>query len=472
MRKFHMERERLKREFIANPDRFIDAFLDLIELNKKLETRIIYLEGQLAKNSSNSSKPPSSNGFKKTKSLRKPTGKKPGGQKGHKAGNLAPVQKPDIIERHKVCFCKQCGKSLSNQPATGYDTRQVFDLPPQKIIITEHSAETKQCSCGCYNTASFPEGVTQKVQYGPHITAQIVLMNTGHFIPVQRTQEYFKDLCGHIISTGTIINMLTRASQGLEHFEKGIKKALINSSVLNGDEPAIQVGKKLHWVHSLSTSKMVLYNIHQKRGRKAMDEFGVLPYFNGVLVHDFWKAYFFYTFLHAMCNAHILRELKFEEEERKQSWAKKMALLLISMKKKVESISVPKRSPFLQHALLRYDKIVTSGLKANPKISQNGKRGRTAQSSTRNLLERLRDYRAEILLFTKRKDIPFDNNLAERDIRMVKLKSKISGCFRSIEGAKAFFRIRGYIATARKQGISMYEALVALADGRPLTLLC
>ena len=475
-----MERERLKREFLADPDRFIDLFLELVAQNKILadrcsflENRVAELESRLAKNSSNSSKPPSSDGLSKplkTKSQREHSGLKPGGQPGHTGSNLRQVNKPDLIVTHKTCRCGKCGRSLHKTVVLNIARRQVFDIPPQRVEVTEHQAEEKQCVCGYITAASFPEGITQAVQYGANITAMALTLSATQFVPFGRIREFFAEVFELKMSAGTIARMISRAYHRLESFEQDAKDVLLDSAVAHSDETGAGVSGKLHWIHALCTKNVSLFLPHARRGKEAMKAFGVLLKFRGVLVHDFLRAYFAFDVLHAMCNAHILRELRFEYEEMGQQWAKSLKRILLVLKNKAEELKEPWRSPLVQRYIRTYDRIVAKGLCINQAPKPSGRRGRTKQSSARNLLERLRDHREDILRFALHAGVPFDNNLAERDIRMVKLKLKVSGCFRSQEGISAFCRIRSYAATIRKRGIGMYGAMVALANGHPLAL--
>ena len=433
---------------------------------QQLEARIKELEDQLSKNSRNSSKPPSTDEFDKPapKSLRKKTGRKAGGQKGHEGTNLKMVESPDAKELHQVKVCVCCQKSLRRQKADSIERRQVYDLPPLELIITEHQAEVKRCSCGHVNRADFPPGVSHYVQYGPSIKSLVVYMQDYQLLPYERTKEFVQDVFGHQLSTGTLYNIRQYAFDQLATFEERLKALLTVAVVAGFDETGIRIMAQRLWLHSCSTSRHAYYEPHAKRGRKAMDAIGILPEFKGIAIHDFWKSYYQYACEHGLCNAHLLRELTFVKERHNQAWADELAGLLIKMKAaKERAIAKGKRA--LSAATLSryrslYEDLVQKGLKANPyKPPPKKKRGRKKKTKPRNLVERFRDYADDILRFFYDFKVPFDNNFSERDIRMMKVKQKISGCFRSFDGAKFFARIRSFIVTSRKQNVNVFKAL-------------
>lgn len=445
---------------LAEKDRIIFA----------LEKRVKELEDQLSKNSSNSSKPPSTDGFKKSppKSLRKKSGKKPGGQKGHKGTTLKMVSKPDKVELHKVDVCENCNTDLSHQMAMDIVRRQVYDIPPQKITITEHQAEIKGCACcGHLNKADFPTGIDRYVQYGPRIRGLVTYLQGYQLLPCERTKELIADIFNHNLSTGTLVNICNRAYTNLADFEDRLKKILVACVVAGFDETGFYVNGKRFWLHSCSTDLHAYYMVHQSRGRKAMNYASILPNFKGVAVHDFYSSYFGYNCLHALCNAHVLRELTFIKERFGQQWADDMIQLLLKMKKAKERAILTNKDALADTTLKKYrikfDQIIEDGLKKNPyKPPKEKKVGRPSKPKPLNLVTRLKGHAEEYLRFFYNFKIPFDNNFSERDLRMMKVKQKISGCFRSVNGANSFARIRSYIVTARKQNVNPFKALVNL----------
>lgn len=431
---------------------------------QKLEARVKELEDQISKNSKNSSKPPSSDVFfKPPKSLRKKTGQKQGGQKGHKGDTLKMTTSPDEITFHKVDRCEHCNKNLNHHSVTQIERRQIYDIPPLQIKITEHQSEVKICSCGCTNKA-FPIGVDHPVAYGSNIKSLIVYLQNYQLLPYQRTTELISDLFNHNISKGTLYNTSKSAYTKLETFEIRIKDLLRYSKVVGFDETGFRVNSKRLWLHSCSTPQHAYYEIHQRRGSEAMDDINILPGFKGVAVHDFWKSYYNYQCKHSLCNAHLLRDLIFIKERFKQAWPEDLINLLIKMKVAKQK-AIDKGKSALSKSTLKkyqtqYDLIIQNGFKTNPfKRPKKKTRGRYKKTPARNLLERLKNHASDILRFMYSFQVPFDNNFSERDIRMMKVKQKISGCFRSLTGANIFTRLRSFIVTARKQNINVFDAL-------------
>lgn len=431
---------------------------------QKLEARVKELEDQISKNSKNSSKPPSTDAFfKPPKSLRKKSGQKQGGQKGHKGDTLKMAEHPGEIISHKVDCCEGCNKNLKSQLTDGIERRQIYDIPPLHIKITEHQSEVKTCSCGCINKA-FPEGIDYRVAYGSKIKSLVVYLQNYQLLPYERTKELISDLFNHNISKGTLYNTSKSAYNKLEEFENRLKKLLTYCMVAGFDETGFRVMSKLLWLHCCSTSEHAYYAIHRKRGSQALDDINILPKFKGVAVHDFWKSYYHYKCKHSLCNAHLLRDLIFIKERFEQSWAEDLINLLLKMKAaKQRAIDQGKSSlskTTLNKYQKQYDLIVKNGLCLNPfKPPKKKTRGRHKRTPARNLLERLENYASDILRFLFDFRVPFDNNFSERDIRMMKVKQKISGCFRSLKGANIFTRIRSFIVTARKQNINVFDAL-------------
>lgn len=446
------------------------------ELHKAHE-RIKVLEGQLSKNSTNSSKPPSSDGLNKPKpnpkSLREKGTRKTGGQNGHEGKTLLQVENPDVVVNHTVDICESCLASLADVAANDHERRQEFDLPEIKPIVTEHRAEIKTCPlCGCKNKGKFPEGIIQPVQYGSRVKATASYMNHYQLIPYARLSEMFTDVFNTPLSEGTLFNTHKTAYENLAEYEAEVKQQLINSPVANFDESGLRVLKQLYWLHVTSTSTYTHYEVHKKRGAQAMEAIGILPHFKGRAIHDHWKPYFQFECKHGLCNTHHSRELVYHEEQYAQEWAEKMKGCLFEIKQEVDvhkAAGKLKLPAFrLRYFEKKYDKILKAGLKEIPVIPQTGKKkGKPKQHPAKNLADRLIEFKAETLAFMYDFTVPFTNNSAEQAIRMNKVKQKISGCFRSLRGAQMFLRTRGYISTARKNGLNPLNALMNVFKGTP-----
>lgn len=448
----------------------VQLLLKISAENEALTLRIQQLENRAAKDSHNSHQPPASDGFKKnkTKTLRTSSSRRVGGQQGHNGQTLTKVAHPHHKIEHRVRGNCACGFSLQDIEATAYETRQVFDLPVIKVEVTEHRAEIKQCpQCGKHHKAQFPDHVTQPVQYGDRVKAVSVYLMNYQFIPYERTQEFFNDIFSLPISQGTLVNFNKYCYQQLQDSEAFIKQQIITAPVAHFDESGLYVNGKRQWLHVASTMDFTYYASHEQRGQQAMRDIAILPQFNGTAVHDHWKSYFTFSCHHGLCNAHHLRELTYVAEQYQQSWAQDMAKLLYEIKNKVEIEKI--NHDGLDDKLLKdykqqYETILEAAAKANPPPQQkndNKKRGKPKQTEPKNLLDRLRDYAHETLAFMYDFNVPFDNNLAERDVRMIKVQQKISGTFRSQWGAKYFCRIRGYISTAKKQNLNVLDAIEA-----------
>ncbi len=459
---------------------FVEGLLERIE---GLEERIEQLESKASKTSRNSSKPPSGDGFgKKVRSLRRKSEKKSGGQEGHSGSTLELSQEVDKTLQHGVEHCAKCGASLEGEEVKDTWSRQVHDLPEIKLEVTEHVVEVKDCPhCGQRNEGAFPEGVNSVVQYGPRLKGLLVYLSEGQLLPMERSCGLMRDVMGAGVCEGTLQNSREECYEKLEEIESQIAEAVIESGVVHFDETGGRVNGKLWWLHVASTSRLTYYFIHQKRGTAAMDEMGILPDFKGKAVHDHWKSYYGYEECeHFLCNAHHLRELQFILERYQQSWAFQMSLLLVTILRQVQAAQEAKQTALAVEQRLafenRYLAIVNQGFADNPMVIPETppdapkKRGRPKCSPPQNLLKRLREHQASILGFMYDFSVPFDNNQAERDIRMMKLKQKISGTFRSTKGAQIFCRIRGYISTLRKQGHNPLQALMALFSGNPSPL--
>lgn len=443
----------------------------------KLEARISELEKRLGKNSSNSSKPPSSDGLKRTKSLRpKNTGRKPGGQPGHPGQTLSQSPNPDITVAVPLKQCPECGMDLSGQSVEGEEKRQVFDLPPIKMQVTEYRAQRKTCpNCGRSVSAGFPAEVCAPVQYGPGMQAVMSYLNVRQVIPCGRTTEICQDLFGHRPSAGSVVRAVTQCARRLAPAVAEIRDILVQSPVLHSDETGIRCIGKTHWLHVASTATHSLYSYSPKRGVEGFAAGGVLPDYKGVLIHDFWGPYETLGCAHGRCNAHLLRELTACAED-KHIWAEQLILALLAAKQAADQAR-ERGDEFLDvthRKRLRssYDKWVRAGLKAHPEqLRSTGKRGRIKQSTEHNLLRRLRDKQEEVLRFMDDLRVPFDNNQAERDLRMIKVQQKVSGCFRSTQGAERFCVISSYISTIRKQGMDLIGSIKSAIAGCPVSFL-
>ena len=446
----------------------IAIILELQQIVAKQAAEIQSLRDQLAKNSQNSGKPPSSDGLKKprTRSLRKKSGRNSGGQRGHQGHTLKMVAEPNHVEVHEISICPHCATELASVKPHEYEKRQVFDIPPVQMEVTEHQAEIKVCpGCGEQVKGNFPAEVTHPVQYGLRIKAQAVYLNNYQLIPLARTSELLGDFYGHTPTEAFVLASNAAMVQQVETSLEAIKQQLSNAEVVHYDESGLRVEGKLNWLHSAGTNRLTYYGIHPKRGKDAMKAIGILPAFEGIAVHDHWKSYFtFDNCQHALCNAHHLRELLFIHEQYEQPWAHEMSELLLDIKDEIETaksqqttLSAERVTCFEQC----YDKLIIQGLDTNPPSANPPpkKRGRKKQSPPKNLLDRLQQFKPQVLAFMYDFRVPFDNNLAERDVRMVKVKQKVSGAFRTRNGANTFCSIRSYISTIRKHDLNVIVAL-------------
>ena len=461
-------------EHIAGLNKHVESLES--ELNDAKE-EIRNLKSLLNQNSQNSNRPPSSDSFvkKKTQNDEKKSDRLPGGQKGHPGSTLKVFDSPHEIINHCLCNCKYCSHSLLQTEVKDYEKRQVVDIPALNYIVIEHRSEIKECPyCGLINKANFPDNVTKKVQYGPRAFSFAVYLRDFQLIPYGRISRAFKDLFGLTMSPATVKSAENKCFHNLREVTDQIKKRLIKEDVIHCDETGMRVDGHNDWCHVASTDKLTYYFHHRSRGSEAMND-EILQEYRGIVVHDFWSSYFKYPMCkHAMCNAHLRRELKGVHENFKQDWAQEMSEFLAESKKYIDEIKKlgnEIKGEEVEALKKRYDRIIMKGIMENPPPlmpeSRKGKRGRPKQSKAKNLLDRFIKFKEEILRFITDLKVPFENNQAERDLRMVRVQQKISGTFRTPQGADAFCRNRGYISTIMKNMMSVIDSLFAAIKGNP-----
>jgi transposase len=436
--------------------------------NALLRQRIAELERRLGLDSTTSSKPPSSDGLGKKPriagSLRGTSGKVSGGQKGHKGDTLRRTETPDIIRQHTVANCAHCRAKLKASMVTSVEKRQVFDLPEPRMEVTEHQASVYTCAA-CHGTtrAAFPDGVTSSVQYGERIKAAAIYLNHQQLIPEDRVADVMNDLFGAaLLCPASIVTWGIKKAAELQPFVEHIAARIASAPVRHLDETGFRIGGKTQWLHSASTLALTHYRVSEKRGDIPRTLQG------GIIVHDHFKPYYTLAGVgHALCNAHILRELKALIEIEKEPWAKKMFRLLLKACKAVASAKAQGATILAERIKRRilglYDAIIVRGWlfheQQPPLVKREGSRGKQAHRPGFNLLRRLRDFKKDVLRFVENFAVPFTNNQAEQDIRMMKVKMKISGGFRTTDGAATFAALRSVISTARKQGWNILQTL-------------
>lgn len=437
-------------------DMLQEQILLLKEKIKKLESKIKDISSKSKKNSKNSSKPPSSDidKPKKTTSSKPKSDKSPGGQPGRKGSTLEMTKKPDNIVRLPVNSCANCGLNLKNKKAS-IDKRQEFEIPEPKIFVTEYQSESKTCSCGCTTYALFPEHITHKTQYGPRARSLMVYMNQYQFIPFDRASQFFETVYNHKISPATIVNAVNSLGDRLNTLDSEIKNFLKKSDIVNCDETSMRVNGNKQWLHTVGNPKVAHYALHSNRGKQATMDIGILPEYSGIMVHDHWKSYYHYDKnQHSLCNAHHLRELRYINENHNINWAESMSLLLIKIKEHKDKYLTKDNIKFSKYILkkynLEYDNILSQ--------AQREQAIRGTQDS-HNLLKRLKNHKEEVLLFMNNFKVPFTNNLSEQDLRMSKVKQKISGCFRNIANGDTFCKIRSLIISARKNQKNIFKII-------------
>jgi transposase len=437
--------------------------------------RILKLEAQLKKNSDNSNLPPSSAKSdprkttpKKTQSLRGKSEKKTGDQAGHEGTTLKASDKIDQHILLPVEFCEECGASLEDVKPSQIKKRQVFELPKAQLEVIQYEAEVKICPCCNHkNTAKFPNHVKQPVQYGPNITAFAAYLHHYQMIPFQRMSELFEEVFSQRISEGTLVKMIERVSDSLIEIEAAIKENLVASDLIHLDETGCYVGEQRQWLHSTSNDQYTYYQVHEKRGQEAIAAIDILSRFKGTAIHDCWSPYFGYDNCeHGVCNVHNLRETISIEKLFKQPWANEMARLLLEAKLYSESNEFPLSLEAIQKFESDFDTILAKGWEANPLKPKVGTKRRN-HTEPQRMLNRFAKRKKEIFQFLYKAEVPFGNNLAERDIRMTKVKQKISGTFRTSEGAERFSRIRGVMSTCKKQGLNILKSLQDALNGEP-----
>lgn len=442
--------------------------------------RIHELEGRAAKNSHNSSKPPSSDGpGRKRVSQRKPSQKPSGGQPGHQGHHLSLVEKPDEIIRHRPSHCQHCQHSLAGVEGEVAERRQVQELPVIRLVVKEHQVEAVRCpQCQQVSRGTFPQEIAAPAQYGASVKALAVYLHQYQLVPLERTVEVLEDLCACSISEGTLVNWEHEAAHRLKATVEQIAERVATSRIQHADETGMRVGGKLHWVHVNSTRFLTHLAWHQKRGRAALEAIGIWPRFAGRAMHDRWRSYDGYACAHSLCAAHLVRDLTFLAEEDQQAWAAELKDVLLSMHAAAQEWRErgARRVPLQERDewVAQYFQILAQAYAVQPPILAQAqsppKKGRSKQSVAKNLLDDLLERAEQVLAFLDDLALPFTNNQAERDLRMVKVQQKIAGTFRTESGATIFCRIRSYLATMRKQEHTMLASLAAVFASRPFPI--
>jgi transposase len=480
------EENKVLREQLAQRDAIIQQQQEVLweqkaliqqhsEQMSSLSEQVKSLRDRLSKDSHNSHLPPSSDRFgRKPKSLRPKSEKKSGGQPGHPGSSLQFSSTPDEITLQQVERCEACQHDLHAVAACGGERRQVVDLPLPRLMVREYRAEQKQCPhCQHITIAAFPAGVQAPIQYGPNLGATAVYLVEQQLLPLARTCEVMRDLLGVQMSEGTVWELIKRCALELATGEQQIKAALKQAEVIHQDETGLDVEGFRHWMHVTCTPTLTHYHVDKSRGQAALEAIGILPHFAGISVHDGWGSYFLYDCQHAACIVHLLRDLVFVAEEQGAVWAADLKELLLEMKQATDQAR-EQGKPWLDPLEVvdweaHFLELLDEGDRLHPHaVAPPGGRGRCKQSAARNLLNRLRKHQQAVLAFLEDLRVDFDNNLAERDLRMVKVQQKVSGCFRSEAFAQAFSRIRGYLSTLRKQGMPLLSALQSTLCGHPV----
>lgn len=445
-----------------------------------LQARLKVLEGRLSLTSHNSSKPPSSDGLGKKpapQSLRQAGRLPTGGQKGHSGNTLRQSAQVDHVIEHfspsASSACPICSSTRAQYSVL--DTRQVFDLPALRAQVTEHRLMRRACACGAVHDGAFPAGINAPAQYGRKVKAMAVHLNQYHLVPLERTGQLMRDIFGVRLSQASVQSFSQQAAGVLSATVAAIGQAVQRAPVVHADESGIRIKGKTAWLHCLVTPTLSWLAPHSRRGQVAFDGLGQLAGVRGTLVHDGLASYKDLDCTHSLCNAHHLRELAFIHEQCGEKlwdgWASEMMALLVQAKQEVQRAGGPLQLGRQAWFAGQWDQLLARGERLNRLAvhtgAPTGKRGRLAQSKAFNLLRRLRLYRGDVWRFMTDRDVPFTNNLAEQALRMCKVKQKISGCFRTTQGADTFFTIRSYLATMHKQGACLFDCLASVFNGQP-----
>lgn len=469
-----------KNEIISGYKNLPKEVLDLIEYQAKqitfllgrvreLEGKVRELEGRLKQNSKNSHLPPSSDRVKPQpkalSKINKKDKKENGGQKGHTGDTLKMVEKPDVIHSYVPSHCN-CGAVMADQSRELVEKRQVFALPPARLIVSEHRSYGCTCpQCGAFVNGQFPEGVKGPVQYDNSVKAWAALVMQGHHLSLQSARELFLDMYGQPINEATLLSANEKVYEALEGVESQIKEELLASELVHFDESGLRVSKALHWLHVACTGVYTYFFVHPKRGKEALESAAsLIKDFQGQALHDCWASYFsFDEIKHATCGSHLVRELEAIKEFGRK-WAAQMQDLLLYLYEFSDEGRKTVPEAKMQVAKRKYDRILALADLEEPPPEPRPK-GKPKKTKGRNLMERLEKYRSHVLAFAEHKHVPFTNNQAEQDIRPAKIKIKISGCFRTTKGAAIYARIRGFISTMRKNGVNTFDAIKAVLDG-------
>jgi transposase len=462
--------------YAAGPEVLYALFQAQAAQQAALAARVAELEARLGGHSQNSHRPPSSDGPRTPpRGQRERSGKRPGGQPGHRGHTLAMTATPDAVVTHHPAACAQCGAALAEVPAVTVTRRQVVDLPPLALAVTEHQAATVYCPhCRCATAAPFPAQVAAPVQYGPRLLGLGLYLRHYQLLPYARIRETLADLFGASPSCGTLGTASATAHAALAPVEADVIAALQAAPLAHTDETSIRVAGRRQWVHVVSTATLTHYARHPKRGQAATDAIGLLPRFAGRLIHDGWASYWHHPGAHGLCNAHHLRELAAVAEQPGQGWATDLQVLLRAIQRHAAAGRAADQAaspPAARDAFVaQYRELLAVGYAANPpptRTPDGPQVGRLKRTPARNLLDRLATHQDAVLACLHDWTVPFDNNQAERDLRMIKVQQKISGTFRDEAGADAFCRLRGYISTLRKQAGQVLTALALTLAGQP-----
>lgn len=439
--------------------------LELSSENAALRTENAELKARLSLDSHNSSKPPSTDGLTKKPAFPREKTGKPGGQFEHKGKTLEMVENPDFIVVCKLQQCS-CGQDLSQEPDTILARRQVFDIPEPHLEVTEYQIAQNTCPCcGKVHRGEFPENVNAKTQYGERMKAFTTLINNSVKGSFETTQTLVADMYGYAINEGTIASNNQICYEQLEPIEINIQQEIINDTTAHADESGVRCNGKTHWLHVISTLHFTYFFVHKNRGKKAIEsEQSILKRFFGWLVHDCWASYFNLTHLkHAICGAHLLRELQ-AQIENQSKWANEFKVFLLD----VFHTPIEQRLETRAKIELNYDLIISHAQIEEPQPVKTGKKGKLKKTKGRNLFERLQKFKPAVLAFAFNPEVPFTNNQAERDIRPVKVKQKISGCFRTETGAAHYARIAGFVSTVRKHNLNVFKELCKVFNNQPV----